>query len=1170
MRHPGLQISTSVWTMFQRVTLGVMCLLVLAGTFAMLVVQVKPVEALVSPWSPSSLTKIATRNGVSCAIADGKAYCWGSNQYGQLGSGTTGGEAHLPAPVYAAGVLAGKTVTDIAVGLDGYVCAVADGKAYCWGRNRYGQLGNGTTTDSAVPVAVTASGVLSGRTVTKVATGDGHACVVADGAPYCWGLGGNGRLGHNSTSGSNTPVATSMAGVLSGKTVTDIQAGSSYTCAFASGFYCWGANSQGQLGNASNTDSSLPVTVATGGALAGKTPTALLHGPSAHTACGIASGAAYCWGDGDGYARGDGVTTDSNVPTAVDASGALAGKTLASGSVGTLHGCVLDTAGLAYCWGADYTGTSPTSSSTPVAVDASGTLSGVTLAYIASGDAHCALGTNNRAYCWGDNAYGSLGDNTTTARSQAVRVLFNNKQGNTGYRFYANANSSTPGAPLADTNEVAQLSMAGETFRLRTDIAYNASPAYGSIAAGEEFSCALAVEGPYCWGAGDDGQLGNGTTAYSSSPVPVTTSGVLAGENISAIAAGGWHACVIASGTPYCWGRDGAGQLGDGGSTDQTVPVAVDTTNYLSGKTLTAITAGSEHTCAIADGQAYCWGLNDYGQLGDSSTTDRSTPVPVDVSGVLAGKTLTKIEAGDKYTCALADGAAYCWGRNSNGQLGIGSTSSSNTVPVAVTATGVLAGKTVTGISGGYQHTCVVASGAAYCWGNGANGRLGNASTSSQNNPVAVDTSGVLAGKTVTAVTASGYHTCAVADGQAYCWGQGSESQLGNNTTTSTQSTPVAVTTAGVLSGKAVTGIFAGHYSHTCTIAAGRVYCWGRNATRQLGHATTTNSSVPVTTNVTTNPPAQVGDATYKLQFAEKTATTCAAQSSGFADVTTTSRIAYHTNAGVADGTTISTGSNDPAPSHYTTPQKYVSAPGALAAASNTPSGNVSLWDFSLRENSAAGETNYCLRMTYSDGTPLETATVFPELRTAVGELRLDIVDGTGSSVASPSFALAAATLQTTCQASSGTLGTSSQKLRITNTTTTAIWTVSIAPTAGAGASWNRSDSGAQYDFNDSAGSPAGCASGTDGDGLAGQLTVSPGVQTVTPQSGCTAMGINAGSSSGFDQDTVDAISLMSSSGSTPLNCYWDVTGIGLVQQIPAAQPAGMYGISMTLTVVAQ
>jgi alpha-tubulin suppressor-like RCC1 family protein len=259
----------------------------------------------------------------------------------------------------------------------------------------------------------------------------------------------------------------------------------------------------------------------------------------------------------------------------------------------------------------------------------------------------------------------------------------------------------------------------------------------------------------------------------------VTTSGVLAGKTVSKVAVNGDQTCVVADGKAYCFGDTYEGALGNGvtARTNQTTPIAVDASGVLAGKTVTDITVGGYYAyygCVIADGKAYCWGINtSEGRLGDGSTANRPTPVAVSTSGVLAGKTVTDISAYEYHVCVVADGGAYCWGGNGNGSLGNGTTNISTT-PVAVTSTGALAGKTVTAVAAGDYHTCGIASGKAYCWGDSSQGTLGNGMSgpiANQLTPVPVSVSGVLSGKTVTAI-ASGYnHTCVIADRLPHCWG---------------------------------------------------------------------------------------------------------------------------------------------------------------------------------------------------------------------------------------------------------------------------------------------------------------------------------------------------------------------------------------------------------------
>ena len=324
----------------------------------------------------------------------------------------------------------------------------------------------------------------------------------------------------------------------------------------------------------------------------------------------------------------------------------------------------------------------------------------------------------------------------------------------------------------------------------------------------------------------------------------------LVSSHATLIAAGNAHSCVIQSGQAYCWGSNSNGQLGDGSTSSTTSPVPVYTGGVLAGRTLTQIVAGASSTCALdSTGLAYCWGLDSSGQLGNNSTTQSPVPVAVSTSGVLAGKTLVQLAAGNAHVCALdSTGAAYCWGSNGGGQLGNNSTTKS-LVPVAVTTSGVLSGVTLTQITAGYAHTCAVSSaGAAYCWGANGNGQLGNSSTTLSLVPVAVTTSGVLSGVTLVQISSDqlGQYTCALsAAGGAYCWGAASFGQLGNGGS-STPGVPVAVSTSGVLSGVTLVQIATGSGT-TCALSAGGAgYCWGQDVNGELGNNSTTSTTVPV------------------------------------------------------------------------------------------------------------------------------------------------------------------------------------------------------------------------------------------------------------------------------------------------------------------------------------
>jgi alpha-tubulin suppressor-like RCC1 family protein len=762
------------------------------------------VNLLVPAAVTSQSTMIAAGASHSCMLRNAQAFCWGDNANGDLGNNSTIKSA-VPVPVYTGGLLSGLTLIEITVG-NTFTCALsAAGLVYCWGLGTSGQLGNGASVSSSVPVAVTTSGVLSGKIVTQISAANDYVCALSSaGTAFCWGDNAYGNLGNGATGGtSNVPVAVSVAGVLSGKTLTQVDSHSvNFACALSSAglVYCWGLGTSGQLGNSASASSNVPVAVTTTGALSGLIVTQISVGGL--SACAVSSTAlAFCWGTGTNGQLGNSAILDSNVPVAVTTSGALSGVIVTEITIGYNFACALASTGAAYCWGINTDGAlgngSTTQSSSPVAVTTSGVLSGVTLAQMSSGGFQtCALDSNGIAYCWGLNTAGQVGNPAT------------------GVNF------------LVPTAVTSQATM---------------------IATGASHSCMIRGGQAFCWGDNTYGELGDNSTVSSAVPVPVYTGGVLSGKALIQITAGTTFTCALSSvGAVYCWGLGTSGQLGNNLATTSIVPVAVTTSGVLSGLTLTQVSAGGAFACALSStGLVFCWGYGLDGELGNSASASSNVPVAVTTTGALSGKTVTQLSTGGAFACVLGSaGAAYCWGLGTSGQLGNNLGTTSN-VPVAVTAPG-----TLTQVTAGNASGCALSSlGAASCWGLGTSGQLGNGASTSSNVPVAVTTTGAPSGVTLVQVDGGGTSTCAVSSaGLAYCWGDDTYGELGNNTTTTTpQSTPVAVTASGALSGISVAQV-SGGTGFTCALTStGATSCWGLNTSGQLGNPVTgVNPPVPV------------------------------------------------------------------------------------------------------------------------------------------------------------------------------------------------------------------------------------------------------------------------------------------------------------------------------------
>jgi len=299
----------------------------------------------------------------------------------------------------------------------------------------------------------------------------------------------------------------------------------------------------------------------------------------------------------------------------------------------------------------------------------------------------------------------------------------------------------------------------------------------------------------------------------------------------TAITAGGSHSCGLTSeGAAYCWGKNEFGQLGDSSHTDRSAPVRV-----AGGLAFRLLSAGAQHTCgADTDGVPYCWGSNVQGQLGLGSTSDRNSPVRVATNIRVTG-----LSAGGEHTCATIvhwerQDRMMCWGSNAHGQLGVRGEVRDAWSPILTFGTIKYAA-----IAAGSQHTCAASKQELlFCWGSNGRGELGNGSRTPSPVPFLIRLS---RRQTFVSVSTGAAHSCALtSDGQVYCWGDNAAGQVGNGGGKS------VIIPARLRDTLKFTALSAGGDA-TCGLRPdGSVSCWGSNAAGQFGGGAPTGSETPI------------------------------------------------------------------------------------------------------------------------------------------------------------------------------------------------------------------------------------------------------------------------------------------------------------------------------------
>lgn len=357
-----------------------------------------------------------------------------------------------------------------------------------------------------------------------------------------------------------------------------------------------------------------------------------------------------------------------------------------------------------------------------------------------------------------------------------------------------------------------------------------------TISSGSDHTCAVISGGVKCWGINNFGQLGDGTTTNRLTPVDA----IPASSGVVSVSAGAAHTCALSSsGAVQCWGSNGFGELGTGDQIQRNSPTA----SIALGSGVTSIGGGYLFTCAVINGGVKCLGRNTWGTLGNGTTNSNANLVAQ--TAIAAGSGATSVAGFTAHACGVVSGGLRCWGDNTAGQIGDGSTAN-RFAPVQIFA----AGSGVSAVASGLGNsTCAVVNGGVQCWGDNSNGRLGDGTLANRSLPVQAIAAG--SGATAVALGANG-HTCALISGGVRCWGLNDYGELGNGS-----SVPSLVPVTAIANGSGVNAIATGG-SHSCAASTTEVRCWGYNGVGEIGNGTTSNSFFPTLVSLANNNPPAV------------------------------------------------------------------------------------------------------------------------------------------------------------------------------------------------------------------------------------------------------------------------------------------------------------------------
>jgi alpha-tubulin suppressor-like RCC1 family protein len=674
--------------------------------------------------------------------ARGWLWSWGLNSKGQLGVG------HITNLYFPGRVNSEADWVEVSAG-EGHSLAIkSDGTLWSWGNNTYGQLGDGSATDRVTPGKVG-----SDADWVAVSAGGGHSLALKnDGTLWAWGRNDFGQLGTGNNTNQPLPVQIGTA-----NNWTAVDAGSGHNLALRNdgSLWSWGQNNGGQLGLGSTTHQNAPVQVAS------DTNWSAIAAGGAHSLARKSDGTLWSWGYNWSGELGIGNTIMKLAPVKVGTA-----SDWTSVAAGNLHSLAQKSDGTLWAWGNNSRGQvgngSTTNKTSPVQIGSATQWSAVA----AGIDHNLAIASDGSLWRWGDDYYGELGLGPGYLWGNSGSWLPTTRNVPNGWKSVALGLDHSVATGLDRRLWVWGYDGQNQLgFDYPVDVGAPNPVSHPSewiqMGGGETHSAGIQSDGTlWAWGGNGSGELGQGDVINRTPPTRIGSD-----SNWRSLTTGRYHNFGIRDDSSlWAWGNNENGQLGLGHTTNQISPVQI-----VGGAGWKTVAASQQHSLGIrVDGTLWAWGNNGIGQLGTGDLVNRTSPVQVDPGSWRA------VATGYTHNLAIkSDGTLWAWGYNGSGQVGDGSSSNWRTTPIQISQD-----TNWTSISGGAEHSLAVrADGTLWAWGRNLEGQLGLGSLStSQNTPIQVgldrDWSEVVAGQR---------HGMAIkSDGSLWAWGQNDHARLGN------------------------------------------------------------------------------------------------------------------------------------------------------------------------------------------------------------------------------------------------------------------------------------------------------------------------------------------------------------------------------------------------------